>query len=161
MPFFWGLQLGLDVAAAGCAVGLFSLVRTIPGAVTTLAVIGTTYLVWLAYRIATAPVRGSSGARKNEPAFTAAGGFLLGVTNPKAYLAFVSLMSSQVVVRSNASADVFFKWLAIAVVIVVVDMVWLWIGAVLGRSDMGPRGERTLNVAMGSVILGSSILAWV
>jgi threonine/homoserine/homoserine lactone efflux protein len=120
LPFFWGLQVGLYLAAAGCSLGLFSLLRAVPGAMISLSVIGTIYLIWLAYRIGTAPVGRSSTSRPGS-SFTAGGGFLLGIANPKAYIAFVSLMSSQVIVRTNMSADEFFKWVSVVVVIFVVE----------------------------------------
>jgi threonine/homoserine/homoserine lactone efflux protein len=126
-----------------------------------LAAIGTAYLIWLAYRIGTAPVGSASTGRPTSFAFTASGGFLLGITNPKAYVAFVSLMSSYIVVRSNLFADVTLKWMSIVVIIITVDIVWLWIGAIMGRWDLGPRSERALNIIMGSAILIASLLAWI
>jgi threonine/homoserine/homoserine lactone efflux protein len=160
LPFFWGLQAGLFIAAAACGLGLFSVIRAVPAAVTCLAAIGTAYLIWLAYRIGTAPVGSASTGRSIGFSFTASGGFLLGITNPKAYVAFVSLMSSYIIVRSNVFADVTLKWLSIVVIIITVDIAWLWLGVIVGRSDLGPRSERALNLSMGSAILIASLLTW-
>src|ERR1700685_4848715 len=60
LPFFWGLQASLYMAAAACGLGLFSVIRAVPAAMATLAAIGTVYLIWLAYRIGTAPVGSAS-----------------------------------------------------------------------------------------------------
>jgi threonine/homoserine/homoserine lactone efflux protein len=160
MRFFWGLQLGLSVANAACGFGLFSVVRTLPAAKVALAVVGTLYLIRLAYRIATAPVGSDSRGRPDDLASTASGGFLLGVTNPKAYVAFVSLIASCVIVRTGVFADVAFKCLSFLVIIVVVDLAWLWIGAIVGQSDLRPRAERLINVVMGSTVLITALLAW-
>jgi threonine/homoserine/homoserine lactone efflux protein len=161
MPFFWGLQAGLYMAAAACGLGLFSIIRAIPAAMASLAAIGTVYLIWLAYRIGTAPVGCASAGRQIGFSITASGGFLLGITNPKAYVSFFSLLSSYVIIRSNVVADVTLKWLSIVVIIVTVDIVWLWIGVIVGQSELGPRSERVLNILMGSVILISSLFAWI
>jgi threonine/homoserine/homoserine lactone efflux protein len=161
LPFFWGLQAGLYLAAAACGLGLFTVIRAVPAAMASLAAIGTVYLIWLAYRIGTAPVGSTSTGRPIGFSLTASGGFLLGITNPKAYVAFVSLMSSYVIVRSNVFADVTLKWLSIVVIIIAVDIVWLWIGVVVGRSNFGPRNERALNIIMGSAILITSLVAWI
>lgn len=160
LPFFWGLQAGLYLAAAACGLGLFSVLREVPAAMASLAAIATAYLIWLAYRIATAPVGSPPAGQPSGFSFTASGGFLLGITNPKAYVAFVSLMSSCVIVRSSAFADAALKWLSIVFIIVTVDIAWLWVGVIVGQSSLGPRSERALNILMGSAILIASLVAW-
>jgi threonine/homoserine/homoserine lactone efflux protein len=92
-------------------------------------------------------------------AFTAIGGFLLGISNPKAYLAFVSLMGSYVLVTSATTADAAVKWGLCVLVIIVVDLVWLWIGHKIGRISLIPRHERAMNLVMGGLILGAAILS--
>jgi threonine/homoserine/homoserine lactone efflux protein len=161
LRFFWGLQAGIATAAALCGLGLFSVVRATPAAMTSLSAIGTVYLIWLAFRIATAPVGPPSEGRPAGFASTASGGFLVGILNPKAYVAFVSLMAAYVIVRSNVFADVTLKWLSCVVIVFLVDVVWLWIGACVGRSEMGPRGERVLSVLMGSTVFVAALLPWI
>jgi threonine/homoserine/homoserine lactone efflux protein len=161
LRFFWGLQVGIAAAAAVCGLGLFSVLRATPSALVALSAIGTAYLIWLAYRIGTAPINPPSGGKPAGFSPTAAGGILLGITNPKAYIAFVSLMAAYVVVRSNVFADVAIKWLSCVVIVFLVDVVWLWIGAFVGRTEMSPRGERVLNVCMGSTVLATALLAWI
>jgi threonine/homoserine/homoserine lactone efflux protein len=128
---------------------------------TGLSIVGSTYLVWLAYRIATAPVGSPSEARPAGFAATASGGYLLGVTNPKAYIAFVSLMASYAIVHANPLADVSFKWMACVIIVLVVDVIWLWVGAIVGKANLGRRTERSLNVLMGSTVLAAAALSWI
>ena len=87
LKFYAGLQLGLATAASLCAAGLFSLIRSVPHALGAMTVLAAAYLAVLAWRIATAPVGHADGAAPAEFAETAPAGFLLGVTNPKAYVA--------------------------------------------------------------------------
>jgi len=159
LRFYMGLQVGLALAAALTAAGLVSVLRAAPFATMALGAVATAYLVWLAYRIATSPI----GAEAKAAGFEASswGGFLLGITNPKAYLAFASLMASYTLVRANASADVGLKWLVCVAIILVVDAAWLWLGVVVSRAAVSPAVERTINIAMGAAILATVVLAWV
>ncbi|MFI4966152.1 MAG: LysE family translocator [Caulobacterales bacterium] len=156
--FFWGLQAGLALAAGLTAVGLFSLVSAIPLAHLVLTAIATAYLLWLAFKIATADVgKGLGGA--SPQAATVRGGFLLGASNPKSYMAFASLFGAYPVLVQGARADLSLKWLCCVLVMVVVDMLWLWAGAALGRIDLNPRRERLMNVAMAAIIVATALLS--
>jgi threonine/homoserine/homoserine lactone efflux protein len=105
LRFYGGLQVGLALAAAASAAGLFSLLQSFPALTATMAIVSTLYLVYLAYKIAMSPVGNQPEGKANGFASTALSGFVLGVTNPKAYVAFVSLMASYSVVRSSSSLD--------------------------------------------------------
>jgi threonine/homoserine/homoserine lactone efflux protein len=159
LRFYWGLQAGLAFAAAVSAGGLFSLIQAAPAAMTALTAIAAAYLCWLAYKIATAPVGAAANEKARRAASTAWSGFLLGIANPKAYVAFVSLMASYAVVRSNAFADVGLKWFLCVIVMIVVDIAWLGFGAIVGMAALKPGAERALNLAMGGAILITTLLA--
>lgn len=161
LRFYGGLQVGLALAAAISASGLFTLLRALPAATTIMMTIATGYLFYLSYKIATSPVgernKGTSG---DQPA-TAAGGFVLGVTNPKAYVAFVSLMASYLIVPGNSNVDVTVKWLVCVIVMITVDLVWLWLGDILRKARLNQAAERALNITMGATILLTAILAYI
>lgn len=157
LPFFSGLQLGLAAAAGVSAAGLFSLLQGAPALASGLAVAATLYLLYLAWRMATAPV---GAAARDRPAqgLTFWGGVLLGLTNPKAYLAFAALMGARPVAARWADLGV--KWALCVAVMVVVDLAWLAVGGMLGRVRQGPRAERVTNLAMGSAVALAAGLAW-
>lgn len=157
LRFYGGLQAGLALAAAASAAGLFSLVEALPFAVTAMTAAATLYLLVLAWRIATAPV--GTDAEAPAVAATGAGGFLLGIANPKAYIAFASLMASTAIIGSDASADSALKWLLCVLVMIVVDLAWLWLGAAIERAKPRPATERRINLAMGATIAGTALLA--
>lgn len=160
LRFFGGLQIGLALACGISAAGLASVVLAVPAAKTALTWVAVAYLVWLAYQIAASPVGQTSDKPKGKlSAFTATGGFLLGASNPKAYLAFVSLMGSYVLVASATTADAILKWALCVAVIFVVDVVWLWIGHRIGRISLSPGRERAMNLTMGGLILGAAVLS--
>ena len=156
LRFYGGLQLGLALAAAGCAVGLAAALTTVPQAARVLGWVSAAYLLYLAARIAFAPV--GEGAGGAAPRASAAGGFLLGISNPKAYMAFVSLMAMRPVAVTGGAPDAAAKWALILAVILTVDFAWLWLGGVIGMAKMSPRAERLLNASMG-VALAAVVVA--
>jgi threonine/homoserine/homoserine lactone efflux protein len=151
LRYYAGLQMGLAVAVVTSGTGLVSLLSAYP-AVTRVMVIGATiYLVFLAYAIATSPVGIDAAAR--PASVSPAAGVLLGITNPKAYLAIASLLASPLQLTAGASANIVLKVALCIAVIVIVDIVWLWVGVAVGRAKLTPMGERIMNVAMGATIL--------
>ncbi|MFS8051147.1 LysE family translocator [Rhizobium sp. BR 314] len=159
LRFYAGLQLGLATAAGASAAGLFSAFAAIPGATKTMMFIATAYLLYLSYKIAFAPVGASEAEAGSSFASTVGGGMLLGVTNPKAYIAFASLMASYAIARLDTVADMSIKWIICVVVMIVADLAWLWAGVVLGRADLKPTTERTINALMGCTILATALMA--
>jgi len=159
LSFYGGLQMGLASSAAISAAGLFSLLQTVQGATTIMVIIATAYLVYLSYKIAVSPVGEEVSSKPSGFAETAAGGFLLGITNPKAYVAFVSMMASYLIVPLNPTADVGVKWLICVVVMIVVDAIWLWLGDIIRKANLSLRAEKILNVVMGLTILATAFLA--
>jgi threonine/homoserine/homoserine lactone efflux protein len=158
LGFYGGLQAGLALAAGISAAGLFSVIEALPFAVMAMTVAATLYLLYLAWRIATAPVGAGAGPAAGVAA-TPAGGFLLGITNPKSYIAFASLMASYPIIRSDTSADAALKWLLCVVVMVVVDILWLWVGVAIERTKPRPSTERAINIAMAAVIAATALFA--
>jgi threonine/homoserine/homoserine lactone efflux protein len=161
LGFYGGLQVGLAVAAAISAAGLFSAVQTLPFAQRALAIVATVYLLFLAWKIATAPVGETREAKTADVAETALGGVLLGVTNPKAYIAFASLMAAYPIARQRPPLDLGIKWGVCVVVMVVVDLAWLALGVAVGRARLSPRAERAMNWIMGGLILATALMAFV
>jgi threonine/homoserine/homoserine lactone efflux protein len=156
LRYYAGLQVGLALAAAISAAGLFSLLAAFPVLLKAASVVAVLYLVWLAWKIGTAPIEGAGSAGVSASAI---GGFFLGITNPKAYLAFASLMASTTLIGTGATADAALKWALIVAVILVVDMAWVLLGAVLHRAVLPPRIERAMNLAFAAAILIAALPA--
>lgn len=160
LPYFVGLQLGLAMAAGITAAGLFSLLAAFPSALRVMTIAATVYLIYLAWKIASSPVGETAKAESGAHASPAAG-FLLGVTNPKAYLAFASLLASYTLIKDSAPQDAFTKWLLLVAVMIAVDIVWLYVGVFLRGLMLSPTRERALNVALGLTVLIAAGLAFV
>lgn len=160
LRFYGGLQIGLALAAAISASGLFTLLQALPAATTIMMTIATGYLLYLSYKIATSPVDERGKCTFGDQPATAAGGFVLGVSNPKAYVAFASLMASYLIIPKNSNVDVTVKWLVCVIVMITVDLVWLWLGGILRKAKLNQTAERALNITMGATIFLTAILAY-
>jgi len=162
LRFYSGLQIGLATAAAISAAGFVSLIVAVPATRIVMVVVATAYLLYLAYKIATAPV----GADPAEAeAMTPKGGFVLagaivGITNPKAYVAFASLMAPVTLIASTAFGDGLLKWVLVVLVMIVVDLLWLLAGVALGRASLPPTIERGLNYILAAMIVAAAGLAF-
>jgi threonine/homoserine/homoserine lactone efflux protein len=161
LPFYSGLQIGLASAAAISGAGLFTLLQAVSGATTLMAIITTSYLVYLSYKIATSPVGNSDDTNVSGFASTAVGGFLLGVTNPKAYAAFISIMGSYLIVPQNSTIDITLKWAICVIVMIVVDAVWLWLGDIIRKANLSLSAEKALNLTMGATILITAVFSYI
>lgn len=163
MRYFLALQAGLALAAGLSAVGLVALLQAFPALRVIMLVASTAYLIALAWSIASAPPSGGVGGDgRGAGAWRPWGAFILGVTNPKAYLAFASLFGSFILLDpAQGLGDGGLKWLLVVVVMIVVDIAWLLAGRALGRIEMAPRAERAMNIAMGLAILAACVAALV
>jgi threonine/homoserine/homoserine lactone efflux protein len=151
LRFYAGLQLGLAMAFGATALGLLTLLEAVPFAVKAMTLVSAGYLIYLAYQIATVPIGSPpQGARRRSSPMS---GFVLGIANPKAYLAFASLLASQTLDEHDRQIDVLLKWSICVMVAIIVDLAWLFVGVRLRRAALRPLAERLLNLTLGSTIL--------
>jgi threonine/homoserine/homoserine lactone efflux protein len=155
LRYFAGLQAGLAVAVAISGVGVISLFTAYPALTRAMVVGATVYLVYLSYAIATSPVGKDQPDRLRS--FSPAAGLLLGVTNPKAYLAISTLLASSLQLTVGELSNIGLKMALCMAVIIAVDIVWLWIGVAVGRTKLSAIGERIMNLAMGATILIATV----
>lgn len=159
MRFYGGLQIGLALAAGLSAVGLLSFLTVLPGVTAAVKVIATVYLLLLGYQIAISRSAGMTSPVRTV-ASTPLAGFIFGMANPKAYLAFASLFAFPAIIN-RAGVDLALKWGLCVLVMIFVDAVWLWFGAVTRVWNLDHRRERLVNVAMGLLVVVSAIASFI
>ena len=152
--FFVGITLGLVIAMALVASGLYVVLHSFPMLATALTVISIVYIVWLAYQIATAPP-----IRDEQSVITPGwgAGFVLGVANIKAYAAFAALLGSFTLGAAPAWEQGA-KALICLLVCVVFDVLWLFAGSRMRKLFIHPTWSRRLNVSF--AILMVATVAW-
>jgi threonine/homoserine/homoserine lactone efflux protein len=153
-------QLGIIAGTASVlvmvAAGVGAVVLAVPGAAPILAFVAACYILYLAYKIATAPVLGEPSPSETPPA--AAGGYLVAVANPKAFTALGSLTAGHQVVAASPVLDSAAKIGILSLVIVLVTTIWLLLGASFARLLRRPRIGRAANVTF-AVLLVFSVAA--
>ncbi|MEM1401057.1 MAG: LysE family transporter, partial [Pseudomonadota bacterium] len=85
------------------ATGVTGLILSHPTMATLISVLAAAYIVYLAYRIATAPVGNAGPKAGTSPSVLA--GYLLAISNPKAYAAIGAVYSGTILVPNALLAD--------------------------------------------------------
>jgi threonine/homoserine/homoserine lactone efflux protein len=152
LAYMAGIDAGMVVVMGVTAAGVTGLVLAIPGAAPVVAVLAALYFVHLAWRIATAPPL-EDVAQGGEPSFTA--GILLSLVNPKGYAAMAALFSGFALVRGQRGLDAALKLGVLVVVVVAVNIAWLFAGAALTRFFREPRTSRIVNVIFAILLIAS------
>ena len=155
LPVAIGMGIGVaviifTVAAAGGAVVSDPRVHLV------LKWIGIAYLLWLAWRIATAPVGLSSGSSRQRP-FTFVEGALLQLVNPKLWV----MVAGAVVTYGGGVAGDFAIPSAFAVIFggatLVSTLAWAGIGVGAGRFMTGEHSLKLFNRAMALLLVLSLV----
>jgi len=82
LGYLGGIILGAMLVLLAVALGAVAILLSLPRIAPLLAAASAAYMIYLAWQIATAPPLTRHGPKAPAPSF--AGGFLLGVANPKA-----------------------------------------------------------------------------
>jgi threonine/homoserine/homoserine lactone efflux protein len=150
-----GIIAGTAAVLLAVAAGITAALLAVPTVRPALVVAGAGYILWLAYHIATAPPL-AAAADAQPPAF--AGGALLGVANPKAWIAIAAVFASARL-AADATLDATAKVAVLAVMIVLINASWLAIGASLAPLLRNPRRSRAVNVTLALVLVATALLA--
>ncbi|PHN30236.1 LysE family translocator [Pseudomonas sp. ICMP 460] len=154
VQFFVGITAGLAIAMALVGTGLYVVLHRFPVLATSLTVISIVYILWLAFRMGTAPPINEEHAAASPGWGT---GFVLGVANIKAYAAFAALLGSFTLGATPAWEQAA-KALICLSVCVVFDFLWLFAGSRMRTLFIHPTWSRRLNVSF--AILMVATLAW-
>jgi threonine/homoserine/homoserine lactone efflux protein len=151
-----GLIAGTAVVLLAVAAGVVAILMSIPHGAPVLVAVSAVYICYLAVKIASAPPLSSTRAPVAAPAF--AGGALLGIANPKAYLTIAAVFSGTRVVADDA-LDAGIKLAVLSAMIVVIHLAWLTAGASLARVLQDPVRSRLVNLAMAAGLVATTVMA--
>ena len=146
-----GLILGTIAVLFAVAIGLVTVLLSIPYGAPVLLAVSTVYILYLSYRVATAPPLADQRDRSVVPAF--GGGFLLAIANPKAYLAIAAVFAGTSIIREDQALDAAIKIGLLSVMIVVIHLCWLVAGASLCRVLQNPTASRIVNVSLAALLV--------
>jgi len=156
-PYLAGIIAGTTGVLLLIATGVTGIVLALPSLVWVITALAAAYILYLAYRIATAPIVSRDMSMTARPSFP--GGFLLAIANPKAFAAIGAVYSSNSMVEGDVLLDTAAKLLALFAVVVGVNTVWLFFGAGFSRYLRDPRPGRIANVTFAILLVLSVALA--
>lgn len=156
LRYLAGLWVGTNLVLALVLTGLAALVLADPRVATVLLVASAAYLLWLAWRVATAPT-----ALASEDAARAPGlrdGIALQLVNPKGYAVNATLMSG-FPLGLDGAAEVAAKVVVLNVLWIAIHLLWLWFGDRVRRLRPSPAAQRWINRAMGAALAAVVVIA--
>jgi threonine/homoserine/homoserine lactone efflux protein len=153
-----GIITGSVAVLAAVAAGITATLLAVPGLRAVLTVIAVAYILWLAYHIATAPPVTAEAIAGSPPSL--AGGMLLGIANPKAWLAISAVFTSARLAASPAH-DAVVKTLVLTLMIILICSAWLLVGTSLAPVLRDPRRSRIMNIVLAVILVGTTAAAGV
>lgn len=151
-----GIIVGTTVVLVAVATGITAALLTIPAARPALTAIAVLYILRLAYLVATAPPLTTRGPEDHPP--TLSGGVLLGIANPKAWVAIAAVFAGARIAHA-AATDALAKVVVLVAMIVLINATWLVAGASFAPALRDPRRARVINVVLAVVLVGAMALA--
>jgi threonine/homoserine/homoserine lactone efflux protein len=156
LPCLLGVSIGMGVMVFVVAFGLGSVVLASPTVLWVLHWLGAAFLLWLAWKIATAG-RSDAAAGGKPVGFIGAAAFQW--INPKSWLVCASAAGTYLHAGSGSALA---QAMAFGALFILASLpccfVWLAFGATAQRFLRTDRTRRTFNIAMGVLLAGSVVL---
>lgn len=155
LSYTWGVVLGTIAVLLVVAAGIAGMLASMPALATVLTILSAAYILYLAFRIATAPPLGERASTATKPDFL--GGFMLAVANPKAYVAIAAVYAGAA--SRTGALGVSTRLLVLAAMIVAIHLVWLLAGTAFARFLRHPLASRIINLAFAATLVLTTLLA--
>jgi threonine/homoserine/homoserine lactone efflux protein len=156
LGYLVGIVVGTTLVLVAVATGITAALLVVPGLRIGFVVVSAAYILWLAYRVATAPPLGTEAPVGEVP--SVAGGTLLGVANPKAWIAIAAVYAGAHL-ADGAATDAAVKVAILTAMIVLICTTWLIAGASLARVLRDPSRARVVNVVLAVALVGATLVA--
>jgi threonine/homoserine/homoserine lactone efflux protein len=157
LRYLAGLIAGTVTVLIAVATGVVSLLLSVPHAAPVLVAASAAYILYLAYKIATAPPLSKLDGDVTAPSFM--GGFLLAIANPKAYVAIAAVFAGTTL-ADNPTPDALLKTAVLALMIVVIHVAWLLAGTSFSRVFYDPTRARIANVVFAVILVATAVIAF-
>ncbi len=149
--FVAGLCLGGFITMMMVIAGVGAVVLAVPSLRIVLLIASVGYLIYLAFRIASAGAKVGFSPAKTPLGFS--NGLLLQFINPKAYVVATTLFSGFAFMPEAPIWEVTIKVVLFNMVWLPVHLIWLGFGTTLGALNLSGRVQRVINIAMAMSML--------
>ncbi|MEW2919556.1 LysE family transporter [Ruegeria sp. ANG10] len=157
LAFVAGLMLGGFINMMLVVSGVAAVAMAVPVLRTLLLFASVGYLVFLAWRIASAGSKVGFSPAVSPLGF--ANGLTLQFINPKAYVVGTALFSGFAFLPDAPVWEVVIKIVVFNMIWVPVHMIWLGAGAKLGSLDLSERSHQRINIAMAASLMVVVVIA--
>lgn len=152
LPHLLGVAFGFTGMVLGVAFGIAKVFEAVPALYTALKVVSVVYLLWLAWKIATANPKASSEEGGRPLTFVEAAAFQW--VNPKAWIMAVGASAAYIVATAPTASVV-----TIAGMFLLIGLgsstTWVLGGAVLRRLIANHRAIRAINLVLALLLVAS------
>ena len=156
LSFLIGILAGLACAIVGAVVGLSTLFAAFPTVKLACQLIGGAYIVYIAFKIARAPIVENT-APQSPPTFY--DGFILNLLNPKAYAAFLAIFSQFLLPTTSEVMAYVATGVVCWLVAMIVDVIWLGFGALLKPIFAHSQQARLIRIVFALLMVSAVVLA--
>lgn len=158
IPHMLGVTCGMIVLLSICAAGIGGLVIAVPGIQFVLKVMGSGYLLYLAWKLR--HMQFSQGARGDDRPMSFAAAVLFQFANPKAWIMAITGASAFLPVTEPVWLAIFQYCLVFSVVNLPCIGVWAGTGAFLRRYLSQPGWRTGFSVVMVALTIYSALAIW-
>jgi threonine/homoserine/homoserine lactone efflux protein len=155
LSYLSGIVLGTSAVLLAIAAGLVSVLLSQPRVAPILLGLSVAYMIYLAFKIATAPPLSGFGPQAQAPRFV--GGFLLAVANPKAYLAIAAVFTGTTLAVGSRLTETMIKTAVLSGMIILIHVAWLVAGSSFARLLHRPAISRVVNLLFAAILLATTI----
>ncbi|WP_293446821.1 LysE family translocator [Planktotalea sp.] len=159
LAYVAGLFAGSNLVALLVISGVAATALALPWLRATLLIASLGYLLWLAWRIASAGAQIGFIEARTPLGFW--NGLALQPINPKAYVVNTTLFTGFSFMPDALSLETAIKLLIMNMIWIPLHLGWLGAGISLRRLDLGPQTQRHMNIAMAfSMLVAVALALW-
>ena len=155
--YILGLCLGTNLVALAVVTGLAAIVLSNSFLRLTLMLCSSSYLLFLAYRIATQGADISFSKSDRKPGILA--GILLQLVNPKAYAVNTAMYTAFLIYPNSILLEIGIKFVIMNLIWFPIHLFWLFLGVYLKSLNLSSRHQSNVNLLMACALVIVVVLA--
>ena len=156
IPYLLGCASGLMAVMVAAAIGLSQLVEHFPGATLAASLVGFSYILYLAFKIATQHSAKTELQSRTSPGFVA--GVIVSLSNPKGWAVMGALFSSMGPVQGMVPTELAIRILILCVITLAGNLAWTLLGERISRLITDSAHIRILNMIFALLLVLSVVL---
>jgi threonine/homoserine/homoserine lactone efflux protein len=155
--YILGLCLGTNLVALAVVTGLAAIVLSNSFLRAALMLCSSSYLLFLAYRIATQGADISFSKSDRKPGILA--GILLQLVNPKAYAVNTAMYTAFLIYPNSIILEIGIKFVIMNLIWFPIHLFWLFLGVYLKSLNLSSRHQSNVNLLMACALVIVVVLA--